>query len=427
MPVDFAQDQRLLLAVDPKTIQTLSSAGRSKECFQACQRLLENGIDKPLAWNFAARSLLDLGQPETALEYAKKAVEADRNNADAYINLAATYQRLRQFKKAIAAALESLRLQPANPEALIKLCQVYRHLNDLPNAVRAIELAIKLDANNANAYLESGRISLEEGEPVIAKELLIKSVELNGKAPESHRYLSIALYLMGDHQASIASIDNAVNLAPACKHNKEVEALLKSKINAAEPISTIKTHANGELPLRQVSPTFPIALKRPVEEGLVDSLRRVRHLELKQWDLPVKGNAKTTTFSLFEENSRSLHFLETDLKALAEEAIGADIYIRDSWCNILRGGGYVPRHSHESLLNRIQGFECNAKNFALVYYVSVGDQGAEDPGFLKFYDPEEYILPEEGTILIFPADRYHSVKYLGAKERIIVGANIWSI
>ena len=102
----------------------------------------------------------------------------------------------------------------------------------MPSAISAIELAIKLDANNVNAYLESGGISLEEGEPVKAKELLTRAVELNDKAPESHRYLGIALYLAGHHQASITSINNAVNLNPTCKHNREVEALLKSKINA---------------------------------------------------------------------------------------------------------------------------------------------------------------------------------------------------
>ena len=413
--------------MDLKTIQTLSSTGCHQQCLQACQQLLENDAENPSAWVIAGQSLLNLGQPEKALECAKKAIEIDPNNADAYISLAATYRNLRFFNEAIAAALESLRLQPANPEALIKLCQTYRHLNDLSSAIQAIELAFKLDPKNPRAYLESGRISLEEGEPVKAKELLGRAVDLNDKMPESHRFLSIALYLAGDHQASIASIDNAVSLNPSCKHNKEVEALLKSKINAAQSISTSKTLANGELSTGQISSTFPVVLKRPVEEGLANSLRKARHLELEQWSLPIKGNAKTTTFSLFEDNSRALHSAEKDLTALARKAIGTNVYIRDSWCNILRGGGYAVKHNHSSFLNRIQGLECKQKDFALVYYVSVGDQGGEEPGFLKFYDPEEYILPEEGMVLIFPADRDHSVSYSGTSDRIIIGANFWSV
>ena len=79
------------------------------------------------------------------------------------------------------------------------------------------------------------------------------------------------------------------------------------------------------------------------------------------------------------------------------------------------------------MLNRIQGFECTAKNFALVCYVSVGDQGGKEPGLPKFCDPEERILPEEGMVLIFPVEGYHSVKYSGTKERIIIGANFWSV
>ncbi len=107
--------------------------------------------------------------------------------------------------------------------------------------------------------------------------------------------------------------------------------------------------------------------------------------------------------------------------------IGTDVYFCDSWFTILNGGGFVDKHNHASNLNKIKGFGDQIKNFVLVYYLNVGDQSSEEPGFLKLYDPEEYILPAAGMVIIFPADRYHSVRYSGSKDRVMIGANLWSI
>ena len=63
----------------------------------------------------------------------------------------------------------------------------------------------------------------------------------------------------------------------------------------------------------------------------------------------------------------------------------------------------------------------------MTYYLSVGDQNCDEPGFLKLYDPSEQVLPGKGMILIFPADRAHSVIYNGSKDRVIIGVNFYSL
>ena len=67
------------------------------------------------------------------------------------------------------------------------------------------------------------------------------------------------------------------------------------------------------------------------------------------------------------------------------------------------------------------------QKYSLVYYLSIGDQDCNDPGILKFYNPEEELLPSEGMIVIFPADRMHSAIYDGKKDRILVGVNFYSL
>ena len=73
------------------------------------------------------------------------------------------------------------------------------------------------------------------------------------------------------------------------------------------------------------------------------------------------------------------------------------------------------------------------QKYSLVYYLSIGNQDCTHPGSLKFYEgkdsPESNaeILPKEGMLVIFPANKYHSVKYNGNKDRIIIGVNFYSI
>ena len=50
-----------------------------------------------------------------------------------------------------------------------------------------------------------------------------------------------------------------------------------------------------------------------------------------------------------------------------------------------------------------------------------------NPGILKLYDPSEDILPCEGMIAIFPADRKHSSVYSGGKDRVMIGVNFYRL
>ena len=109
--------------------------------------------------------------------------------------------------------------------------------------------------------------------------------------------------------------------------------------------------------------------------------------------------AKTSDFSFFENNKRLAYSIETDLFELAKEVVGGDIFIQESWFTILSGGGSVNKHNHDSELSKIKALGDQVKRFALVYYVDVGDQSCDEPGFLKFYEPEEQILPSEGMVI----------------------------
>jgi hypothetical protein len=93
----------------------------------------------------------------------------------------------------------------------------------------------------------------------------------------------------------------------------------------------------------------------------------------------------------------------------------------------LEGGG-INRHNHTTnSLDNDPSFYLAQQKFSLVYYASVGNQNCTEPGILELYDPSESVLPSNGMITIFPAERYHSVKYNGKTDRVIIGINFYCL
>ena len=88
-------------------------------------------------------------------------------------------------------------------------------------------------------------------------------------------------------------------------------------------------------------------------------------------------------------------------------------------------GSGIVRHNHVSNFDKENGF--NNNKYSLVYYLSIGDQSGKDPGFLKLYNPEVEILPTNGMIMIFPADRFHKSTYSGNKDRVMIGVNFYTL
>ena len=69
-----------------------------------------------------------------------------------------------------------------------------------------------------------------------------------------------------------------------------------------------------------------------------------------------------------------------------QKAVKSEIYIKESFFNILKANSGTHIHNHISAFDRNFGYE-NQK-FSLTYYLSIGDQEATEPGVLKLYDPE---------------------------------------
>ena len=61
------------------------------------------------------------------------------------------------------------------------------------------------------------------------------------------------------------------------------------------------------------------------------------------------------------------------------DSVDSDIYIHDSFFNILGAGGGSKPHHHLTALDKDLWGDLGSKKHSLVYYIRVGDQNCDEP------------------------------------------------
>ena len=341
--------------------------------------------DESLLFNIRGACYAGLGQLDIAVQSYKKALSIKPDYAKAHYNLGGALQELDKLHDSAKSYENAIALEPENAQAHNNLAIVLRELDQLEEAEASCRKAIVLDPEYA----------------------------------EAHSCLSIILYANGDLNSALESIKKAYSINPKLKIIKLLLAVLKAR----------KTHKTSKVSISNIrSISNPLILNRAVEQELITKLYEMKSLELEKTKDPSYGNARGSGYQLFQDDHSSIiKTVEEDLVRILREAIKADIHVKDSFFTILGAGGGVNRHNHISALDIDSSLNLINQKFSLVYYLSVGDQDCTEPGILKLYDPIENILPREGMIIIFPADRHHSVVYNGKKDRIIIGINFYSL
>ena len=331
----------------------------------------------------------------------------------------ACYAGLGQLDIAVQSYEKALSIKPDYAKAHYNLGSVLQELDKLHDSAKSYENAIALEPENAQAHNNLSLVLRELDQLEEAEASCRKAIVLDPEYAEAHSCLSIILYANGDLNSALESIKKAYSINPKLKIIKLLLAVLKAR----------KTHKTSKVSISNIrSISNPLILNRAVEQELIAKLYEMKSLELEKTKDPSYGNARGSGYQFFQdEHSSIIKTVEEDLVRIVKEAIKADIHVKDSFFTILGAGGGVNRHNHISALDIDSSLNLINQKFSLVYYLSVGDQDCTEPGILKLYDPSENILPREGMIIIFPADRHHSVVYNGKKDRIIIGINFYSL
>ena len=411
------------------------------------------------SWMILAAVFKAIGRNTEALNANQTAVELSPQDAEAHSNLGVTLQELGRLNEAEVSLRQAIVLKPNYPEAHNNLGNALKEQGRLDEAEASYRQAIVLKPGYANAHSNLGATLQELGRLDEAEASYIQAIALKPNYAEAYSNLGVTLQELGRLEEAEESLKHAITLKPdfALAHygltkvlynmsykdsalesikkayvidhkSKDFSLLLrvlqarKARENTAEGVKNTITSDYFIIPASKI-----LELNRSVDQELITYLYSRKLLDLDKEKDPSFGDTRGSKYDLFEDNHPRIQKLEIDLHSILSKAFNSDIFIKDSFFSIFGAGGGTTRHQHVDKNDKDSTFSLAKQKYALVYYLSVGDQDCTEPGFLKFYEPSEEILPKKGLITIFPAERYHSSFYNGKKDRVIVGVNFYTL
>ena len=362
------------------------------------------------------------GEFEEAHSVHSKAVLLQPDSALAHYNLGVTLGELGKRREAESSYEKALLLQPNLAEAHNNRGLLLEEFGDLQTAKSCFQKAVKINVNFAEAYCNLGNILTHIGDIKGSKSNLNKAITLDRNYAEAYSKLAIAYYADGEISLALEKLEMAYAIDPRLRECRLLLGIIKSR----QTHGINQSMDNGFPKLKN----NPLILSRPVEEELLTSLYETNTRKLTDTgpdDARYGNGICSIDFGLLSTEKLIFKKLLKDLTDIMEEAVNSQVFIWDSFFNILSEGGGTTPHHHLNNVDKIKVLDIGSQKFSLVYYLSVGDQNCTEPGILKLRDPEENVMPCDGMITIIPAGRKHSAVYNGRKDRVMIGVNFYSL
>ena len=322
-----------------------------------------------------------------------------------------------------------LQAQPTHYKAHNNLGAILLKLGKLDEAEVSFKKAIEYKPEFEVAYYNLGITQEKLGRLDEAETSYKKAIEYKPEFEVAYYNLGIVQEKLGRSDEAETSYKKAIEYKPDYfEAHKNLNTILRQnklllKIeqvrNSKKKIKVSNLGADIGLAIN------PFISKRKVDTELLAKLYEINSVELDKTKDVRYGNGRCSDYQLFENNSSIIQAVKKDLTYIMSQAVKSDIYIIESFFNILRSGSGLTSHKHLHDFDKAHGLI--NKKYSLTYYLSVGDQNCSEPGILKLYDPDEEILPSEGTIVILSAGRSHSVVYGGKIDRVMIGVNFYSL
>jgi Flp pilus assembly protein TadD len=409
----------------------LGQTSRISEAVNVNQKSVELAPQDPETRYNLGIMLQKLGRLAEAEASYRQAIMLKSDYARAHNNLGITLQELGRLAEAEASYRQAIALKPNFAEPHYNLGITLQELGRLDEAEASSRQAIALKPDYALAHNNLGITLKELGRLAEAEASYRQAIVLKSDYAEAHSNLGVVLHMNGDIDSGLKSLEKANIIDPDLQNSHIILAMLKARKAlgitefSADNISNL-SHSSEQFPQ-------PVILNRAIEAELISSLYKMKSIELTKFDNnsisdPRFGNGKCSRdFKLFKDDSPTIKSVAEDLTIIMRKVVKSDIYISESFFNIFGAGGGSTPHKHLGKIDADEYLNFGKQKYSLVYYLSVGDQNCMDPGILKLYEPNEDILPYDGMIAIFPADRKHSSIYGGKKDRVMIGVNFYSL
>ena len=392
--------------------------------------VLEGNSNIEQYWISCIDALVKNNKLEEAETISRKAIKLNPKFIIVHLNLGFILNGLKKPKEAVAIYKKIITLKPESVDAHNNLGVILQDLGESLKAKECFEKAITINPNFENAHSNLGVILKELGDHQKAIECLEKAITIDPNFANAHNNLGNIFQDLNEYEKAKECFEKAIELKPDFNTaHKNLDVILKQNellLIIKQTIKQDERNKTDNLISSSKSNINPFTSYRSVESELVNKLYKINATPLDKLEKdPRYGNGRSSDYKLFENDCSIIKTVSKDLINIMKQTVKSDIYIMESFFNILSAGSALKRHCHITDFDKFQGL--NNQKYSLTYYLSIGDQNCNEPGVLTLYDPEEKILPTEGMIMIFPADRMHSVVYDGKIDRIMIGVNFYSI
>jgi len=404
---------------------TFQKLDRFDEAEASYTRALMLKPDYAETHNNLGATLKQLGRLDEAEASYTLAIALAPEFTEAHYNLGNTLKELGRLNEAEVSYAQAIALKPDYAEAYSNLGTTLEELRRFDEAEVSYKQAIALKPDYAEAHSNLGNTLKELGKLNDAEVSYTQAIALKPDFALAHSHLSKVLYFKGYKDLAIESIGKANHFDPQSKDFRLLLSVMKSRKSreGSEVSIGVKDYIGSFTGL----PSNPLKLKRAVEVGLITKLYAINSTVKKKVKNDARFGTRSSEFNLLKDSSPIIQSLAADLTRIMMEAVKSEVYIYDSFFNILGAGGGTTPHCHLNDLDRDINLNLGKQKYSLQYYLSVGDQNCSEPGMLKLYEPVEDILPSEGMITIIPASRMHSAVYNGKTDRVMIGVNFYSL
>jgi tetratricopeptide (TPR) repeat protein len=228
---------KLILEQDPDNEEALYKicfwtdfTGRNEESIRLHQKIIDDQPYSELAWFNLAAGYQGLKLYEKAIDAYKYAIAIDEKFDYAYRNMGDAYIRLRKFRDAIESLEKVLEL--SKPEDVIyeAIGHCYDKLNNYAQARFYYRKASHLNQDDSKLYYKIACTYLNEGQWANAVKQLETALRIHAKQPEYNLAMGECKMQLGEYKEAIQHFSNVVRMRP--RNISSWEALIRCLYNA---------------------------------------------------------------------------------------------------------------------------------------------------------------------------------------------------
>lgn len=172
---------------------------------------------------------------EQALKAFTRLIELNPQHADAYKNRGVTYMKQEKFDEAISDFQKAKQLFPELRGLYSNLGVAWYYKKNFEKAIESYDMEIAMAPNNHIAYFNRALCLAELDRPREALEDLKRTLELQPDFYWAICYKADILAQSGDHDAAIATYEEAISQNPDIAYAREKLASLKKQATSDTP------------------------------------------------------------------------------------------------------------------------------------------------------------------------------------------------